>query len=103
VIAHPDHFYVEGYVLSPKVPIAIHHAWTVNKAGQVIDPTLDWREGSAYMGVKFTQKDLLRRIVASGYYGLFLSNGISLSDLVLGTDTKFKYRGKREEKKSRRV
>lgn len=103
VLEHPDHTYVEGFVLSPKVPIAIHHAWTVNKAGLVIDPTLEWRKGSAYFGVKFATEDLLRRIRASGYYGLYCADGIRLSDLVLGLDPDFPYRGRHESQDSRQA
>lgn len=86
--------YAEGYVISPKLPIAIHHAWVLNPEGLVLDPTLEWREGAAYMGVSFTRKDLLRRITKSGYYGLFCADGIRISDLVLGLDKKFTYKGK---------
>ena len=98
VLNHPDHLYAEGYMMSADLPIAIHHAWAVNRAGEVIDPTLGWREGAAYLGVRFPTKDLLRRICKSGYYGLYVSDGTRLSPLVLGTDPKFKYRGKHEEK-----
>lgn len=42
--------YCEGYVVSPDVPILIHHAWIVQE-GRVIEPTLTEREGSVYMGI----------------------------------------------------
>jgi len=35
-----DWLYVEGYVLTPDMPIAIHHAWVVDGGGRLIDPTL---------------------------------------------------------------
>jgi hypothetical protein len=91
-LAHRDHLYVEGYVMSPKVPVAIHHAWVLNKAGLVIDPTLGWRKGSAYWGVSFTTDDMLRRILKTKYYGLYCDD-IRVSDLVLGLDKEFRYKG----------
>ncbi len=91
VIEHRDHKYVEGYILSDDLPVTIHHAWTLHPEGHVIDPTLGWRPDTAYFGVEFELKDVLRRIRASGYYGLF-SDGLGLHDLVLGSDPGFSYK-----------
>jgi hypothetical protein len=51
--------YVEGVALSM---IATHHAWAVDAAGTVIDPTWE-TPGSAYFGVVF---DLGERLLAAG-------------------------------------
>ena len=55
--------YVEGYVLSPNVPILIHHAWCVDRDDRVIDVTLqDWstRESVAaeceFYGIVFERR-----------------------------------------------
>jgi hypothetical protein len=53
--------YAEGYVISAKLPLAVHHAWAIDQHSQVIDPTLrsygDLRASGGgeghYMGVKF--------------------------------------------------
>lgn len=93
VLEHPDHVYAEGYVLSPKVPVAIHHAWVLDPDGHVLDPTLGWRQGAAYYGVGFSLPEVLTQIRATGYYGLYVPDGICMSDLVLGKDPHFQYRG----------
>jgi hypothetical protein len=44
--------YCEGFVMPKKFPLAIHHAWCLDKNGVVLDPTLaDADETSAYMGI----------------------------------------------------
>lgn len=51
----PELFYCEGYVLSSGLPIPIHHAWCVDAAGTLIEPTLPDRtseETVTYFGVK---------------------------------------------------
>ena len=53
--------YCEGFVASADLPLIIHHAWAVNKKGEVIDPTLrafknldaSGGERGHYMGVTF--------------------------------------------------
>lgn len=49
--------YVEGFVIGSDLPIPIHHAWTINITGDVIDPTLREPERYAYLGVKFTRDE----------------------------------------------
>ena len=94
VIGNGAFSYAEGFMLSPDLPIAIHHAWCVTPEGTVVDPTLGWREGAAYRGVVFSHDELMQRILKSGYYGVFIDAGIVLSDLVLGLDKEFPYKGK---------
>ncbi len=44
--------YVEGMALPDCFPMATHHAWNADQAGNVIDGV--WRnEGTAYLGVRF--------------------------------------------------
>jgi hypothetical protein len=55
--------YCEGFVASKEIPLIIHHAWAVNRQGEVIDPTLrgykdltaSGGERGHYMGVLFPQ------------------------------------------------
>lgn len=91
-IAHPTYTYVEGFAMQRKLPLALQHAWVVNAKGEVLDPTWGWREGTAYLGVKFDTEDLMDRLLKSGYYGV-LSNGLTIHDVVFGKDPTFNYRG----------
>jgi hypothetical protein len=53
---HPVGFvYVEGYACSAAVgfPFVTEHAWLVDVAGNVVDPTWEDPEHSAYFGVPF--------------------------------------------------
>lgn len=72
--------YCEGYTMVYGVPI--EHAWVCTKSGELIDPTLDNKDGrvTAYYGVPFTQKYLLETLHANGVYGLFgcLSKSVRL-------------------------
>lgn len=63
--------YVEGYaVSSPELPLPLEHAWCVDDAGQVFDPT--WPEGAEYFGMAVCMKALARMIKDNGgYYGFF--------------------------------
>lgn len=62
--------YAEGSACRPEgaraIPMAVHHAWCVNDADYVIDPTWDDPEGSEYYGVEFD----LDWVIGLGYTGL---------------------------------
>lgn len=53
--------YCEGFVICEDLPLALHHAWAVNRKGEVIDPTLrgyndlnaSGGDRGHYMGVLF--------------------------------------------------
>lgn len=59
--------YVEG--IAHKV-IPVHHAWCVDAAGNVIDPTWERPEDSLYCGIAFDADDAAKRCMAQGFYGL---------------------------------
>lgn len=83
--------YAEGFVISPRLPFPIHHAWIVNReTGLVIDPTLGWQPKARYFGVAFETPFLRKKLVKQGYYGL-LSGDVMVHDLVLGRDSDFDY------------
>lgn len=52
--------YCEGFAARPDFSVITHHAWTVTKAGQVIDTTWDIPEYSVYMGVPISREYLWR-------------------------------------------
>jgi hypothetical protein len=57
--------YAEGYAqdASIKSKLKFHHAWLVNDAGEVIDPT--WPEGQhTYFGAVFGSQYIRRRLLA---------------------------------------
>jgi hypothetical protein len=54
--------YVEGYAVSRTTPIAIHHAWVVDRDGMVIDPTWSDPQDCTYFGVPFS-RDYVRACV----------------------------------------
>ena len=60
--------YVEGCAVAPGIGISLDHAWCIDQAGHVVDPT--WQDGRDYFGVAF-RTDYLRRVVrANRQYGL---------------------------------
>ena len=90
VLNNPDLTYVEGFISVHGVPL--HHAWTVDKSGQVFDPTVegaDYIDG--YYGIPFSRDYLLRTTLKNGVYGLLgHENPQSLQKLLSGQDKDFK-------------
>ena len=68
-ISNPSEYtYVEGYAYTVCIPM--EHAWCVNRAGVVVDPT--WGlEGKAYFGVPIRLDTLVAALDATQYYGVF--------------------------------
>lgn len=63
-------FYVEGYAFTPRLSMPIHHAWCVDRDGNVLDPT--WRdpEACAYFGIEMSPEELLEWLTESETYGV---------------------------------
>lgn len=61
--------YVEGYACTSKVGLAVHHAWTVDASGMVVDPT--WANGVAYCGVPVKRSALREILSTSRRWGVF--------------------------------
>ena len=54
--------YCEGWAFAKGVPLAVHHAWNLNAAGEVVDVT--WgANGKAYFGVEFPIKQVADAMV----------------------------------------
>lgn len=77
--AYHDFRYVEGYGISHNVPgLLIHHAWVLDKDGNVIDNTWDNPAGSLYFGVEFPFSEVEAETSKSGVYAV-LDNGIGIN------------------------
>lgn len=91
VLANPDRVYVEGYVTVHGVPI--QHAWTMDKTGQIYDPTLtkNLAEGvSGYFGVPFTSDYVLKSTLKNKVYGIIGNKSETASGLYSGSAKNFK-------------
>jgi hypothetical protein len=62
--------YVEGLAVSCVMPILIHHAWCIDEAGNVVDPTWDEPENCLYMGVEFDLQTLVEKTLERQLCGL---------------------------------
>ncbi len=88
-IHNPDRTYVEGYITVHGVPIA--HAWTVDKTGQIYDPTINPDENiSGYFGVPFSRDYLLKSTMKNKVYGLLGYASKTLPALLKGEAKGFK-------------
>ncbi len=61
-------YYCEGYAVADKFPMPWAHAWCVDDAGEIHDPT--WPNGSDYFGIPFTHNGLANLLLEIGYYGI---------------------------------
>ena len=70
--------YVEGLALTSGIPL--HHAWCVDRDGNVIEPT--WRPdlGQAYFGVALDIDALRAHVLAKGTYGFI--EGFREADMI---------------------
>ncbi|MGM4913213.1 hypothetical protein [Rhizobium sp. 768_B6_N1_8] len=64
-IQREDVFYAEGYAIDGNLPIPIHHAWLVNEAGEVIDPTWGDTIDHVYFGIAFDRSFVLETLAAN--------------------------------------
>lgn len=73
-VANPKWTYVEGYAKHPSVPFPVEHAWVADERGRALE--LTWPEvGTAYIGIPFTNDEVLTSMVQTGQYGMFGSYG----------------------------
>jgi hypothetical protein len=69
-----DVFYAEGYALEPDLPIPVQHAWLVDRAGKVIDPTWDDTKDHVYFGIAFNRAFVMSMVeMNSGEAGLLVN------------------------------
>lgn len=65
-VVRTDTYYAEGYAIDLNLPIPIEHAWLVNGAGEVIDPTWDCVGDRVYFGIAFNRVSVIETLEASG-------------------------------------
>jgi len=69
VCSKPELSYVEGFAMTEVVPIAIRHAWAVDKQNQVYDNT--WKTvGVAYFGIVMKLNQVNKIIFETKRYGV---------------------------------
>lgn len=69
-----DVFYAEGYALEPELPIPVQHAWLVDAAGKVIDPTWEHTRDHVYFGIAFERAFVLDMLEKNGRQAGLLVN-----------------------------
>jgi hypothetical protein len=69
----PRRTYVEGMAMKPGL-IPVHHAWTVDEAGRVYDPTWQHEPNTVYIGVPVRWQYLAHHVSAQGTDTLFTEN-----------------------------
>ena len=70
--------YVEGYGVTPAIPLLIHHAWVLDEQGYVIDNTWENSPSCMYVGVELPLDTLLAETFKSGCYGV-LDTGMGIN------------------------
>ena len=74
VLERSDLTYAEGYATTSKVPgFVFMHAWAVDRAGRVVDPTWDAPEDGKYFGVKYDRDKYLTYLYRAKIYGVIAS------------------------------
>lgn len=73
--------YCEGFAMQPGL-FPMHHAWCVNDAGEVIDPTWAHAQDNEYLGVALDESFLVAHCERIGHWGVFAEQ---LPDFVVTT------------------
>ena len=68
-ISRDDLTYVEGIVVHGRLPMPIHHAWTIDLDDNVVDPTIE-DDDLTYFGVRVPDEVAAEVIVEAGFYGI---------------------------------
>lgn len=67
---YPELTYVEGYASLGFIDLPFEHAWCVDKAGKVIDPTWQDPETSVYFGIEFDDDFITKVQLDTETYGV---------------------------------
>jgi hypothetical protein len=66
----PDYSYCEGYAYTPTCPIAVLHAWCVDKDGVAVDPTWPDAKDCAYTGIIIPDQVLRKTLLSREKWGV---------------------------------
>jgi hypothetical protein len=76
LLGYPNFHYCEGFAIDDELPIAVSHAWLINDAGEVVDPT--WvgkkHKGSTYFGMALTREFVFEVAQKTKCYGILDSD-----------------------------
>lgn len=64
-----DWLYCEGFAYGRGGVIPVHHAWLIDDAGMVVDPTWE-TQGDEYFGVAFNRQWAKEAVLNKGTYGV---------------------------------
>lgn len=79
--------YVEGIAMGKKLAFPVHHAWLVDEAGRVYDPTWTYEPGEAlYFGVPFSEEYFFATADREEYYGIITPGEWFNKRLIEGID-----------------
>ena len=79
-----DYHYCEGYAIDDELNLAIAHAWLVNDAGEVIDPTwTDNARGATYFGIVFDSEYVFEVGKMTKNYGILEINYLNWRKLMV--------------------
>jgi len=81
---YPQLSYCEGFAIDDNIPIAVSHAWLVNDASEVIDPTWVGKNfiSCAYFGVVFNRKFVIDFATKTRVYGILDSDYLNEHQLL---------------------
>ena len=67
---YPQLSYCEGFAIDDDLNLAISHAWLINDAHEVIDPTWDDAPGCTYFGVVFHHEFVIEIAMITKRFGI---------------------------------
>lgn len=84
LLKYPELTYCEGYVIDDKLSITILHAWLINDAFEVIDPTWDDKDstGCTYFGVALSDEFVINFAIKTKHYGILDSDYLNNHQLL---------------------
>ena len=86
---HPGLSYAEGIALDPHLGVPLEHAWCVDTARKVVDPTWERPECGSYYGVAFDLPTLNRIALNTRIYGVFGMGEWKAAAELLASDQQF--------------
>lgn len=67
---NPQLIYCEGYAVTARCPLPLHHAWCLTPDGCVVDNTWELDAGAEYVGVAFSSDFLAKHLASNRVWGV---------------------------------